>query len=215
MIASLTGKLRRVDEDRVQIEAGMFGFELLVTAADLTKLHSSLGEELTLHTIFYLAGDPTRGGLEPTLIGFLRPQDKQFFEAFTTVKGIGPRKALKALTCSTGDIAGAIEGKDTRFLSGLDGIGKRMAEQIVAELSGKVGKFALPAGLPTGKGGVPGPAPGRRPSFEEDAILALCAMGERRHEAEHFLERAKQQTPNLKTANELLRVMLQMRTVRA
>jgi Holliday junction DNA helicase RuvA len=211
MISSLTGKLRRVDDDRVQLEAGAFGFELFVTAADLTELHASLGEELTLHTIFYLAGDPTRGGLEPTLIGFLRPQDKQFFEAFTTVKGIGPRKALKALTCSVGDIAGAIEGKDTRFLSGLSGIGKRMAEQIVAELSGKVGKFVTVTGLPTGAGGTQG----RRPAAEEDAILALCAMGERRHDAESFLERAKQNNPALKSTNDLLRVMLQMRMVRA
>jgi Holliday junction DNA helicase RuvA len=213
MICSLTGKLRRVDDDRVQLEAGPFSFELLVTAADLTELQASLGEELTLHTIFYLAGDPTRGGLEPTLIGFLRPQDKQFFEAFTTVKGIGPRKALKALTCSTSDIAGAIEGKDTRFLSSLDGIGKRMAEQIVAELCGKVAKFATATGLPAGKGGLP--APGRRPTHEEDAILALCAMGERRHDAENLLERAKQANPNTKTVQDLLREMMRMRAVRA
>src|SRR3982751_1377628 len=156
MISSLTGKLKRVDDDRVFLEAGPMQFELLVPAADVTELQASLGEDLTLHTIFYLAGDPTRGGLEPTLIGFLRPEDKQFFELFTTVKGIGPRKALRALTTSTGDIAHAIESKDTRFLSGLDGIGKRMAEQIVAELSGKLEKFA------TGYGQKPGMAPMRR-----------------------------------------------------
>src|SRR5829696_440669 len=182
MISALSGKLRRVDEDRIQLEAGPILYELLVPAASLTELQASLGEDLTLHTIFYLAGDPTRGGLEPTLIGFLRPEDKQFFEMFTTVKGIGPRKALKALTTSTGDIAHAIESKDTRFLSGLDGIGKRMAEQIVAELSGKLEKFA------TGYGQKPGVTfAGRRAAFEEDAIAALTALGERRSDAEHFL----------------------------
>lgn len=209
MISALTGKLRRVDDDRIQLEAGPILYELLVPAASLTELQASLGEDLVLHTIFYLAGDPTRGGLEPTLIGFLRPEDKQFFELFTTVKGIGPRKALKALTTSTGDIAHAIESKDTRFLSGLDGIGKRMAEQIVAELSGKLKKFA------TGYGQNPGLAPAtRRAPFEEDAIAAMTALGERRSDAEHFLDRVKQGNTGLKTTDALLREMLRLRTVR-
>ena len=209
MISALSGKLRRVDEDRIQLEAGPILYELLVPAASLTELQANLGEDLTLHTIFYLAGDPTRGGLEPTLIGFLRPEDKQFFELFTTVKGIGPRKALKALTTSTGEIAHAIESKDARFLSGLDGIGKRMAEQIVAELSGKLERFA------TGYGEKPGIGAGsRRPPFEEDAIAAMTALGERRSDAEHFLDRVKQGNASLKTTDALLREMLRLRTVR-
>ena len=208
MISALTGKLRRVDDDRIQLEAGPILYELLVPAASLTELKASLGEDLTLHTIYYLAGDPTRGGLEPTLIGFLRTEDKQFFELFTTVKGIGPRKALKALTTGTADIAHAIESKDTRFLSGLDGIGKRMAEQIVAELSGKLEKFA------TGYGQKPGVAPaGRRAAFEEDAIAAMTALGERRSDAEHFLDRVKQGNASLKTTDALLREMLRLRTI--
>ena len=209
MISALSGKLRRVDDDRIHLEAGAILYELLVPASSLTELQASLGEDLTLHTIFYLSGDPSRGGLEPTLIGFLRPEDKQFFEAFTTVKGIGPRKALKALTTGTGEIAHAIESKDTRFLSGLDGIGKRMAEQIVAELSGKLEKFA------TGYGQKPGAAaPSRRATHEEDAIAALTALGERRSDAEHFLDRVKQGNASLKTTDALLREMLRLRTVR-
>ena len=42
-------------------------------------------------------GDANGGNLEPRLIGFLRRDDKKFFEKFITVKGIGPKKALKAL----------------------------------------------------------------------------------------------------------------------
>ncbi len=184
-------------------------YELLVPAASLTELHASLGGNLTLHTIFYLAGDPARGGLEPTLIGFLRPEDKQFFELFTTVKGIGPRKALKALTTTTGEIAHAIETRDARFLCGLGGIGKRMAEQIVAELSGKLEKFA------TGYGQKPGArSASRRPAFEEDAIAALTALGERRSDAEHLLDRVRQAKPALNTTDLLLREMLNLRTAR-
>ena len=55
----------------------------------------------------------------------------------------------------------------------------------------------------------------RRPPMEEDAILGLMAMGERRADAEHLLDRTKQANPNLKTTDALLREMLRMRTVRA
>ncbi len=128
MISALTGKLKRVEDDRVFLEAGPMQFELLVPAADVTELQASLGEDLTLHTIFMLTGDPSRGGLEPTLIAFLRPADRQFFEKFTTVKGIGAKTALKALTAPVGEIAAAIESKDAKFLTRLQGIGKRTAD---------------------------------------------------------------------------------------
>src|SRR5439155_21583335 len=89
--------------------------------------------------VFYIQGDASGGSLEPRLIGFLRTQDKQFFEKFITVKGIGPKTALRALHVPAGEIAQAIEMKNSRFLSDLKGIGKRTAELMIAELSGKLG----------------------------------------------------------------------------
>lgn len=207
MISALTGTLKQVAEDRVQLKVGPIQYELLVPAADVTELLASVGEELTFHTIFNLAGDPARGGLEPTLIGFLRADDKKFFDKFTTVKGIGAKTALKALTVPVGQIAEAIESRDARFLVQLDGIGKRTAELIIAELAGKVGQFALPM---TAKIRPAGSV--RRTPEEEDAISALMQLGERKIDAEHLVDRAKQSAPNLKTTDALLREALRIRT---
>lgn len=209
MISALTGELRRVEEDRVHLKVGALLFELMVPAADVTELQTNLGEELTLHTIMYLEGDPNRGNLEPRLIGFLRIEDRKFFELFTTVKGIGTKTALRALTVSVGQIAQAIESKDARFLVQLDGIGKRTAELIVAELSGKLKEFAVEYAT------TPGQVPSRLAPAEEDAIAGLMALGERRSDAEMLLERTRSAHPNLKTTDQLLREMLRMRTVRA
>jgi Holliday junction DNA helicase RuvA len=198
MISALTGELRKVEDDRIHLQAGPVLYELLVPAADLNDLRESVGETLTISTIFYLGGDPSRGGIEPTLIGFLRPDDRKFFNLFTTVKGIG-------------EIAMAIESKNTRFLVGLDGIGKRTAELIVAELAGKVTRFAV--GVVDKTSGHPSPS--RRSPDEEDAILALMAMGERRPDAEHLLDRAKAANGDLKSTDELLREMLRIRTLRS
>jgi Holliday junction DNA helicase RuvA len=210
MIASLTGQLRAVEEDRIHLQAGPIVYELLIPASDLNILQAGVGEEMTFHTLMYLQGDANGGNIEPRLLGFLRQQDKKFFEKFITVKGIGPRKALKALALPVGEIAQAIEAKDARFLCQLPEIGKRTAEQIVAELSGKVKDFATPFMADRVVG-----ATTRRTPAEEDAIQALMALGERRVEAEHLLDRARATDTSLKTTDALLREMLRMRTVRA
>lgn len=209
MISALTGQLQRVEDDRVHLQVGPVLYELLVPAADVAQLQAAVADQVTFHTIMYLEGDAARGNLEPRLIGFLRPEDRRFFDRFTTVKGIGPKTALKALTVPVGQIAGAIEAKDTRFLLRLKGIGKRTAELIVAELAGKVRDFALDYA------GKPPPAPGRREPFEEEAVEVLVALGEARPLAERLLDRARHAVPALATTDALVREMLRMRTVRA
>jgi holliday junction DNA helicase RuvA len=212
MISALTGELRDVGEDRVRLQVGALLFELLVPAADTHLLQAGVGSEMTFHTLFYLQGEASGGYIEPRLIGFLRPDDREFFELFITVKNIGPRKALRAFAVPTGEIAHAIEMKDTRFLIGLPEIGKRTAEQIVAELSGKCGRFVSVA---AGTRSSPAPAASKRSADEEDAILTLIALGERRVDAEQLLDRAKLANPKLVTAETLVREMLRLRPARA
>ena len=211
MIASLTGELRYAVDDRVHLQSGAILYELLVPAADLTSLTASIGETITFHTILYLEGDPNRGNLEPRLIGFMRASDKKFFERFTTVKGIGVKTALRALTVPVGEIAKAIESRDARFLVGLDGIGKRTAELIVAELSGKVKDFA------TGFGEISVAPLRQRWSEEEEAAVAFATspqMGLRRADAERLLQRVKAENPAMSAAEQLLPEMLRLYTSR-
>jgi Holliday junction DNA helicase RuvA len=211
MISALTGILQSVYDDRIDIECGPMVYEMLVPAADIDLLQAGVGQEMTFHTIFYLEGDSSGGSMDPRLIGFLRKEDKRFFEKFITVKGIGPKKALKALVLPAGEIAQAIESKDARFLSQLPTIGKRLAEQVIAELAGKVQEFATAA--VGGRAGAGHPV-ARHTPIEEDAIAALMALGERRMDAEHLLERAKQGSANLNTPDAYVREMLRLRTAR-
>ena len=105
------------------------------------------------------------------------------------------------------EIAQAIESRDTRALVKLDGIGKRTAELIVAELAGKVSRFA---GVAPAR---PGPTIRRSPD-EEDALAAMVGLGEKRLDAERLLERVKATQPGLVKAEELIREMLKMRMSR-
>ncbi len=85
-----------------------------------------------------------------------------------------------------------------------------MAEQIVAELAGKVQEFATAhVGMTLAT-----TVRGRLTPAEEDAIAARMALGERRIDAEHLLDRARQAMPEAKTTEKLVSEMLRLRTVR-
>jgi Holliday junction DNA helicase RuvA len=209
MISALTGELLEVGETTAQLRCGAFVFEVLIPAADVEALRARVGEEMTFHTIFYLEGTAGGGNLDPKLIAFLRAEDRAFFNLFTTVKGIGPKTALRALSAPVGEIAQAIESKDTRALVSLNGIGKRTAELIIAELAGKTQRFAAAhVGAEVAAYATSG---ARLTANEEDAVLAMTALGDRRPDAERLLERVKQQHKDLKTTDALLREMIRVR----
>jgi Holliday junction DNA helicase RuvA len=203
MISAITGELKRVDEEHAHVQCGSVLYELAVPAIDISELQGRVGEELIFHTIFYLQGDGN--SFEPQLIGFLRPEDRKFFQHFITVKGIGPKTALRALTVPVGQIADAIESRDARALTQLKGIGKRTAELIIAELGGKVAGFAAPAERTTTKA--------VRFSDEDEASIAVLVspqMGLRRPDAERLLIRVKDANPGLKKAEQLVPEMLRL-----
>ena len=122
-------------------------YEVLVPSGIASRLRlapaSDRQNPLTLYTIYYIDGAVGSGHLTPKLVGFLDPLDREFFEAFTTVPGIGFMKALKCLVRPLNEIALAIERGDTEFLKGLPYVGAKTAERIVTELRGKMAKFAL------------------------------------------------------------------------
>jgi Holliday junction DNA helicase RuvA len=208
MIVKLSGKLEFVGADCVHVAlsgGGDLTHELLVPAADIPFLQTKIGQSVTFFTVEYLEGNASFGQLAPKMLGFLRVQDREFFDLFTTVKGIGTRKGLKALAISTGDIARAIALKDTRKLSSLPSVGKRMAETIVAELHGKVDRFAT--GAAVGEG-VPVES---LPDYEQTAIEALVKLGERRPDAENWVKRAVQVDPALKDPQKIIRAVYQLK----
>ncbi|HOA71842.1 MAG TPA: OB-fold domain-containing protein [Phycisphaerae bacterium] len=207
MIARLTGILAEVCETHVILEREGIGYEVLICGYALGELTARRGQEVTFHTLQYLEGSSAGGNMIPRLVGFLHPEDRAFFERFITVKGIGVRKALKALTISTAKMASAIEAGDAKSLSRLPGIGARAADQIVAELKGKVANFAFGS-----DGDVLPEAAVTWSEAQKDAIEVMVALGERRVDAERWLQRAIQLAPETETADEWVRLAYRVRT---
>ena len=143
MITRITGRLTVLNDDFLTLQAGPFEYEVLIPEFSRRQLQGSIGQEISLHTIEYFEGNPMQGRMTPRLIGFLSEVEREFFELFCSVDGIGVRKALRAMVRPVKEVATAIEDQDQKSLSGLPGVGPATAERIIAKLRRKVPKFAL------------------------------------------------------------------------
>jgi len=150
------------------------------------RLAGRIGEDIALCTMEYYEGSLGGGNLIPRLVGVLSPVEREFFSTFISVKGLGIRKGLRALSIPIVDVAGAIEAGNEKVLMTLAGIGRKMAQQIVAELKGKLEAFAFGA-EPAARA-----AQTRLKPFQAEAIEILVAWGEKRNEAMELIELAGQ-----------------------
>jgi holliday junction DNA helicase RuvA len=143
LITKISGKLVRLQDDKLTLEVGAFEYEVLIPEFTRRQLQKELGHEISLHTIQYMDGNPMQGRLSPRLIGFLTEVEREFFELFCSVDGVGSRKALRAMIRPVRDVAAAIEDQDGKALTAMPGIGPATADRIIAKLRRKVPKFAL------------------------------------------------------------------------
>lgn len=206
MIVRITGTVIDVGEDCVVIDRDGMAWEVLVPAFGLGELAALRGREATLHTIQIFEGNQASGHLTPRLLGFLHADDKRFFMRFTGVKGIGSRKALKALAQPVRRVASWIREGDVKSLSTLPGIGKRAAEMMVATLREKMDEFAL------GSAGDRATLVAPMPSAQRDALEVMIAWGDSRADAEQWLERASQLHPDLDAPDEWIRAAYRIKT---
>ncbi len=190
-----------VTDGQALLEVGAITYQLFIPAADMPALLGRVGEEIELHTLHYLEGGAQGTTLTPRLIGFAEASDRAFFELFTTVKGVGNRKALRALVRPCGELAAAIASSDTDALTALPEIGTRTAQTIIAELSGKVDAY-VDAPLAAGE---------TVPPFAEDAVTILVQMGESHRGARDLVRTALRGDPNIESADQLVEASFQER----
>lgn len=209
MISRLQGEVVEVPGDgSVLLRIDSMTLRVLVPAYEENLYTEQIGQIVELHTLFSIEAVGQGNTLLPRLIGFRTPGTRSFFELFTTVKGIGQRKALRALAAPVPTIAAAIADRNVRFLQGLPEIGKRTAETIVAELNGKVERYIgeLEAGSDgaSGRGGSRGPdaissgvsgglnwsnrVPTEQREIADQALAVLLQLGENRQQAAQWIE---------------------------
>lgn len=200
MISHISGRIVKRKNSSIILEInGGFSYEVLIPGCVMSALDGHVASDgmIKLITYHYYHTDPSRS--IPVLIGFLNEIEKEFFEKFITVSGIGPKAAVKALNISIPQIVKAIAEADTNSLRSLPGIGEQKAKEIIAKLQNKLGKFGLMQeyGSPTAtREGVF--------DFMKEAIEVLLQLQYKKQEATDMVQKAIERSPCIKTAEELL-----------
>lgn len=204
MISRISGRLLEARDGHALLECDHLVYEILVPGADIPSLNTKLGNPVVFHTLHYHESHGQGTSFVPRLIGFQTERDRAFFDLFTTVKNIGNRKALRALQLPFDRVAAAIASKDSALLTSLPEIGKRTAETIIAELSGKVDDFIedAPAAAPIEDEAM---------ALIRDTVAMLTALGESRSEAQSLAQRALAVEPEITTPDALLSAVFRLR----
>jgi holliday junction DNA helicase RuvA len=205
MIARISGKVTERGTNYLLIDINGISYRVLIPHTVMQRLEESIPADgkISLITYHYYQVEPSKS--TPMLIGFLNEVEKEFFEAFITVSGIGPRAALKALNKPISQVVRAIEEGDTAFLQSLPGIGQQRAKEIVAKLQNKIGKFGLIQD--TGKS----QQKPKVPDIEEEALSVLMQLEYKKSEAALMISKAMERTAGIRTTEDLLNEVYKQR----
>lgn len=157
MIASLFGRVKSLQLERVVVDVGGVGLQVVITPSTSARL--SVGNEAQLFTALVVREDSL------TLFGFIDEPSRSLFELVQTVSGIGPKVAMSILAImSPDDLASAVAQENVGAIERVPGIGRKGAQRIILELKGKISSTS-------------GSRVGHVPAWREQLTSALVSLG--------------------------------------
>lgn len=144
MIESIKGSVEKTADSSIFVRTGPVVVRILAPGYFFRNV--SAGQEIDIPVYLHLQMEGNR--IVPLIVGFPEVRDREFFERFISVSGVGVKAAVKALEKPPYRIASAIASEDYDYLTTLPGIGKKRARQIVAGLQEQMKKMygAVPHG---------------------------------------------------------------------
>jgi Holliday junction DNA helicase RuvA len=165
MIGKLKGIVDAVGEAHAILDVHGVGYEVQLAARTLRNL--VVGQELSLAIETHVREDAIR------LFGFASEAERAWFRLLQTVQGVGSRLALGVLgTLSPQELANAIALQNWAAVEQSPGVGKKLAQRIVAELKDKAPALSI-AGLELPASGRKG---GSAPAGNDAAAEAISAL---------------------------------------
>jgi Holliday junction DNA helicase RuvA len=206
MIVQITGKLVEKKEQSLIVNVNGLSYEVIVPSSVLQRVDETKDKDDNIHliTYHYFQISPSSG--IPLLIGFINEVERDFFQQFIKVSGIGPRAAVKALNKPISEITRAIDSGDIKYLTTLPGIGAQRAKEIVAKLQGKIGRFGLIQDKRISSQEQPASAP-----WQEEALEVLLQLQYKKPEADNMIKNALGRSQAIRTTEELLNEIYKQR----
>jgi|GEM_PF-314054 len=196
MYAGLHGTLNHCGYDPITNEPthtlnvnGVF-YELRSTERHLTQLKLKVGETLLIHTHMVVKED------ELSLIGFSTPEERDMFRILIGASGVGAKVALGILNhFEPQELVTAVLNEDIKRITGVKGVGPKVAKRIVLDVKEKLKSFAERAklGLITHTSGESGVSIGEGNALEE-TLAVLESLGYESHEMDAALASLQKET---------------------
>lgn len=173
MIAHVSGIVAEKFNSSVIVDVNGVGYEIAVALGDYE--HALLNESVKFYTHHHIREQSQE------LFGFTSLAAKKLFEMLITVQGVGPKAALAILSLGDSEVVrNAIANGDVLFITKASGVGKRIAERVVVDLTDKVG---LPIRTGMTAAGIT-----QEISHSDEALEALMALGYNLNDATRALE---------------------------
>lgn len=181
MISRLRGKVWESFPNRLVVDVGGVGYEVLVPVSTLDRLHPVVGAEIELRTYLHIRETAQ------VLYGFGTEEERDvFLLLIDRVSGIGPAIAMAILSgMPVGRFKGCVAAGEVNELARIKGLGKKTAERIVLELKDKVGVAETWREV----------ASGETAPAAADAELALVALGYKQVEARKAVRKLLEENP--------------------
>ncbi len=185
MIAYIKGILIQSSPISLVIETGGLGYKLFIPPSLFSQL-PQIGNSICLHTSFVCRE------LSQTLYGFFSINERDLFESFMNVTGIGPKLALSLIGhLSLSSLHHAIINNDLTTMCKVPGVGKKTAERLVIELRDKITHF-----LPSSASEYTIDAPENLETRTiNDAMSAMINLGYNQQTAQKAIKKALKELP--------------------
>ena len=181
MYEYLEGRVARQRPGRLVIDVGGVGYEL---AVPLRARFPAEGDPVLAYTHLIVREDLQ------ALYGFAEESTRDLFRLLLRVRGVGPTMALGVLSgLDEAELCEAILAGDVKTLTGIKGVGKKTAEQILLDLKDRAEALLGPARSGAGTG-YELPRPSGDAQNVEDAVAALVSVGYTPKDAQKQVERA-------------------------
>ena len=169
MFYYIEGTVALIDGAVAVIDCGGVGYALNTTVNTLSRLR--VGETARLYVYTVIREDCF------DLYGFYTREEKRSFEMLIGVSGVGPKVAVAILSSNTPEaLSLAIVSGNEKALTGVPGVGKRIAQRIVLELKDKLGTDLQGFDMNPGPSAGPSAGPAGKDKLS-DAAAALSVLG--------------------------------------
>lgn len=195
MIIKLKGQLDDCFEDSIILDCNGVGYQVFVPINILQTLPDQ-EKEISLYIYHHIREDSQK------LFGFLKNEERDFFLSLISVSGVGPKVGMKILSyVDISNLIAAIQTGDSKTLTTVPGVGKKVAEKIIIELQDK-----LPNNLSTLSPKTSQIS--KNKALDDDLVMALKTLGYKRDEIQKSFEKAGENISSEKTLEENLKVLL-------